>query len=236
MNLIILRDEDFIADNRVRLTDQRFEHIRNIHGAAVGDSIRLGKLNGLMGSGHIEAIDDSSVDIAVSLEQQPPTKLPLTVILALPRPKMIRRLFRTITELGIAELIIINSYKVEKSFWHSPALEPEKVEAYLIAGLQQAKDTKIPKVSFKRLFKPFVEDELPAIVANTTALVAHPGSAQACPHSVDGPITLAIGPEGGFTDYEVNKFVEAGFQGIHLGDRILRVENAVTALTSKLYS
>jgi len=235
VNLIIVFEQDFISANQVVLSDERFEHIRNIHQSEPGNSVRIGQLNGLMGNGIITQINAYSVEISVQLDQQPPTKLPLTLILALPRPKMIRRIFRSISELGIAELIIINSYKVEKSFWKSPALEPDKINSYLIAGLQQAKDTQLPRVSFKRLFKPFIEDELPALLENKRGLVAHPGMGQACPHSIDEPALLAIGPEGGFTDYEAGKFIEAGFEGIHLGERILRVENAIAALSSKLY-
>jgi RsmE family RNA methyltransferase len=235
MNVIILFDQDFTATDTVLLSDERFTHIRNIHRAKVGDTVRVGKLNGLMGHAIIQTISDNAVQLRISLDQPPPAKLPLTVILALPRPKMIRRIFRSISELGINELIIINSYKVEKSFWQSPALDDAKVRSYLIAGLQQAKDTVLPQVSFHRLFKPFIEDELPGILNNRRGLVAHPATGQACPFNQKEAIVLAVGPEGGFTDYEVNKFFDAGCEGVHLGERILRVENALTALTSKLY-
>ena len=56
-----------------------------------------------------------------------------------------------------------------------------------------------------------------------------------CPHLIDDACVLAIGPEGGFIPYEVEKLEEAGFDRIHLGSRILRVETAVTAIVSKLY-
>ncbi len=236
MNLILLFEQDFIANDTVRLTDERFQHIRNIHQSTIGNKVRIGQLNGLIGSGVISALSDTAVEIKTVLNQSPPAKLPLTIILALPRPKMIRRIFRSIAELGVENLIVINSHKVEKSFWKSPVLEQEKIKQYLIAGLQQARDSILPTVSFHRLFKPFVEDELPAIIKNSTALVAHPGIGQSCPHQLDQRITLAIGPEGGFTDYEVSKLLEAGFEGIHLGERILKVENAVSTLIAKLYS
>jgi 16S rRNA (uracil1498-N3)-methyltransferase len=235
MNLIILFDQDFQSPNTVRLSDDRFLHIKNIHQSSAGDTVRVGKLNGLMGTAVIQSISDSGVELFIELSQSPPPKLPLTLVLALPRPKMIRRIFRSICELGIEHLIIINSYKVEKSFWQSPALDDEKIKNYLVTGLQQAKDTMLPSVSFKRLFKPFVEDELPAIIASQRALIAHPSASNPCPNNIDSPCVLAIGPEGGFTDYEVGKFIEAGFENIHLGNRIFRVENAITALTSKLY-
>lgn len=235
MNLILLYDSDFITATSVTLSDDRYQHIRNIHQSKAGDSVRVGKLNGLMGTGIIQSIDQHAVKLTVELDQQPPAKLPLTIILALPRPKMIRRLFRSVAELGVEELIVINSYKVEKSFWLSPALDEQKVQFYLASGLQQAKDTQLPKVTFKRLFKPFVEDELPRLIKDCRGLIAHPGIGQPCPHTIESRSVLAIGPEGGFTDYEVGKFIDVGFEGIHLGERILRVENALTAITSKLY-
>jgi len=235
VNLILLYDTDFIAEKSVKLSDDRYQHIRNIHQSKMGDSVKIGKLNGLMGTGIIQSIDQDGVEMTVEFYQQPPAKLPLKIILALPRPKMIRRLFRSIAELGVEELIVINSYKVEKSFWLSPALDEQKIQFYLASGLQQAKDTVLPKVTFKRLFKPFVEDELPELIKDCRGLIAHPGIGQPCPHAIETRSVLAIGPEGGFTGYEVEKFLAAGFEGIHLGERILRVENALTAITSKLY-
>ena len=236
MNLIILHEDDFIDDNVVRLSDERFLHIRDIHQSASGGSIRVGKLNGLIGNGIIGLLSDTAVEITVTLNQSPPAKLPLTVILSLPRPKMIRGIFRSIAELGVERLIVINSSKVEKSFWKSPVLHQQKIEHYLIAGLQQCRDTVMPTVHFKRLFKPFIEDELPTIIDGSIGLIAHPELGHSCPHNLDQRITLAIGPEGGFTSYEVNKFLVAGFEGIHLGNRIFRVENALSMLIAKLFS
>ncbi|WP_101757716.1 16S rRNA (uracil(1498)-N(3))-methyltransferase [Oceanicoccus sp. KOV_DT_Chl] len=236
MNVILFTDADKTTNNTIVLRDQRHHQILNIHGSQVGDSVKVGELNGLIGSGIIEAIDQHAVTLAVDLYQTPPVKLPLTIILALPRPKMIRRIFRTVAELGVTQLIIINSYKVEKSFWQSPAINEDKVRQYLIDGLQQSKDTVLPGIAFKPRFKPFVEDELPAIIKGTKALLAHPATGQHCPHQLDEAVTLAIGPEGGFTEYEAEKLLAIGFEGIHLGERILKVENALTTLVAKLYS
>jgi RsmE family RNA methyltransferase len=236
MNLIVFEDNDLIGENILRLQNQRFLQIKETHRSTVGDSVRVGQLNGLMGKGIIQSIDEQSVELNVSLDQAPPEKLPLTIVLALPRPKMIRRIFRSCAELGIQRLIVINSYKVEKSFWGSPAIEEHNVRQYLIEGLQQARDTVLPTVEFHQRFKPFVEDTLPDIIKGTLGLVAHPQQGKPCPHQLDKAITLAIGPEGGFTPYEVEKLIEADCEAIHLGERILKVENAVSTLVAKLYS
>lgn len=236
MNLILFTAHELKQGKTLTLDDQRYLQIRDTHRATIGDTVRVGQLNGQMGQATILSLDNTQVILDVTLNQPPPAKLPLIIVLALPRPKMLRRIFRTVAELGISELHIINSAKVEKSFWQSPALKEDKIRRYLMDGLQQAKDTLLPPVHLHRLFKPFVEDQLPDIARDTRQLLAHPNTALACPSEINSPVTLAIGPEGGFTEYEVEKFSASGFEGIHLGPRILRVENAITALASKLYT
>jgi len=236
MNLILLHGDDYIAPQRVRLTGRRCAHIREILDAAPGEQLRVGHVDGLIGVGEVLERGADAIELRVSLTRTPPPKLPLTLILALPRPKMLRRIFRTVAELGVRELILINTYKVEKSYWQSPALEPATMREYLLDGLQQARDTVLPPVKFARLFKPFVEDELPAIVGDGVGLVAHPGVESSCPVALNQNCTLAIGPEGGFTPYEVEKLQQAGLRAVHMGERILRVENALTSLVARLFA
>lgn len=237
MNVILLERSDYIAPSRALLSDRRAQHIREILGANIDEKIKIGDIDGLLGDGYIQSIDDhGTVELTVELNRTPPPKLPLTIILALPRPKMLRRIIRTVAELGVRELILLNTYKVEKSYWQTPVLAPDVIRSYCIDGLQQSVDTILPTVRCEKYFKPFVEDRLPAIAANTTALVAHPGTEMPCPIALSQPCTLAIGPEGGFTAYEIEKLQQAGFEGVHLGARILRVENALTTLVARLFT
>ena len=149
---------------------------------------------------------------------------------------MLRRIIRSVAEFGVRELILLNTYKVEKSYWQTPVLAPEIIRDYLLDGLQQSGDTALPLVRCSQRFKPFVEDQLPQIAENTLGLVAHPGTASPCPVAVNQPCTLAIGPEGGFTPYEIDKLQQAGLQPVNLGRRILRVENALTMLVARLFA
>ncbi|HSC83121.1 MAG TPA: 16S rRNA (uracil(1498)-N(3))-methyltransferase [Pseudomonas sp.] len=235
MNLLLLEEADFVAADRVILQGRRLKHLHEVHRAAAGDSLRVGRLAGLMGSGTIEALSAEQADIRVSFDQPPPAKLPLTLLLALPRPKMLRRVLQTVSAMGVPRLILLNSYRVEKSFWQTPFLEAEAIREQLILGLEQARDTVLPEVIIEKRFKPFAEDRLPALAAGSLGLVGHPGDFPACPRAVDGPVTLAIGPEGGWIPYEVEKLQEAGLQPVQLGARILRVETAVSALLARLF-
>ena len=241
MNVILLEPADFTAADRAYLRDRaddpRARHIREILGADAGAQLRVGAVDGLLGSAEVLVIDAAGVELKVALTESPPTKLPLTLILALPRPKVLRRVLRTVAELGVRELILLNTYKVEKSYWQSPALAADQVRNYFLEGLQQSRDTVLPSIRVEKRFKPFVEDRLPALIAGTRPLVAHPGGdAAACPLALDQPCTLVVGPEGGFIPYEIEKLQQAGFEQIQLGARILRVENALTTLVAKLFS
>ncbi|MDY0267458.1 16S rRNA (uracil(1498)-N(3))-methyltransferase [Trichloromonas sp.] len=235
MNLILLFPEDFVAPDRVLLTGRRLRHVLEVHRAAVGESLCVGEAGGLIGSGRVLRLEESGLEMAVAFEQKPPPPLPVTLLLALPRPKVLKRVLLTVTSLGVKRIVLLNSVRVEKSYWKSPALFGEGLREPLILGLEQARDTVLPEVLLKPLFKPFVEDELPALSAGTICLVAHPPAQLSCPREVSGPVTLAVGPEGGFIPYEIGKLQEAGFVPRALGERILRVETAVVALLARLF-
>ncbi|WP_313027051.1 16S rRNA (uracil(1498)-N(3))-methyltransferase [Pseudomonas lopnurensis] len=235
MNLLLLETADFVAGNRVLLRDRRLTHMREVQRTEIGESLRVGLLGGAMGNGRLLRLDDHEAELEVVFDQPPPAKLPLTLLLALPRPKMLRRVLQTVAAMGVPRLVLLNSYRVEKSFWQTPFLEPAAIREQLILGLEQARDTVLPQVSIEKRFKPFVEDRLPQLAAGSRGLVGHPGDYPACPRALDEPVTLAIGPEGGWIPYEVEKLAAAGLQPVQLGARILRVETAVSALLARLF-
>jgi len=234
VNLLLFTPEERLADDRIALRGRRLAHLVEVHRAREGDEVRVGEVGGLIGRGRILKLAADAALLAVELSEAPPPKLPLRVVLALPRPKMLRRILRSVAEFGVPELHLIHSYRVEKSYWQSPVLEPGAVRQYLLQGLEQARDTVPPTVRCHRRFKPFVEDELPGLVGGGTALVAHPGDHPPCPRRWPGPGVLVIGPEGGFIPYEVDRLREAGCTVVSLGPRILRVENALSAVLGRL--
>ncbi|GAA5525716.1 ribosomal RNA small subunit methyltransferase E [Microbulbifer aestuariivivens] len=235
MNLIILFPDDFTEATRATLTGRRHGHIRQVHRAQPGDTLKVGLLGGAIGRAEVLSIDDHAVQLAVELLDPAPPALPLTVILALPRPKMLKRIIQHVTTLGAKRIYLVNAYRVEKSYWQSPWLEAEKLRELCLLGLEQAVDTQMPTIEIRKRFKPFVEDELGEIAANSRRLVAHPVTDTPCPVDIDEPVTLAVGPEGGFIAYEVEKLQEQGFESVHLGPRILRVETALPVLLGRLF-
>ncbi|WP_020410698.1 16S rRNA (uracil(1498)-N(3))-methyltransferase [Hahella ganghwensis] len=237
MNFLLFSEEELSADGRtlyLSAGDRRAEHLTSVLKPKPQDSLKVGQINGNMGSARIIDITHEGYQLQVDLVSPPPPGLDLTLILALPRPKMMRRVIENIAALGVKHLILLNAYKVEKSYWQTPWLTEDTLRHHCLLGLEQAGDTILPRIELKKLFKPFVEDELPGIIGNRSAWVAHPGSERGIPDT-PASMVLTIGPEGGFTPYEIGKLEEAGCQSFNLGTRILRVETVVPALLGRLY-
>ena len=236
MNLLLLTEADFISETIVRISDERHQHVLEVLQSNPEETLKIGMVNGNIGRGIITEIDTEKFTMTVEFNAAAPPPLPLTLVVALPRPKMIRRILRNVAEFGIKEIYFINSYKVEKSYWQSPALANENVQQYFLDGLAQAGDTIMPTLHLRKRFKPFAEDELPTLIDGRHALLPHPGLGEAFPLGLNQPCCVAIGPEGGFIPYEVEKLLSLGFRGFNLGTRILKVENAISAVTAKLFS
>ncbi len=238
MNLILIHPDE-VRLGQTRLTDHRCDHLRKVLKVRSGDMVRIGIIGGLMGEGLISAISRQEVVLQVRVDTPPPPKLGLALILALPRPIMLKRVLAQATALGVDHIHLVNAGRVEKSFFEASPVKEQGFAPYLINGLEQAVDTILPTVTVHPRFRPFIEDVVPTIPARRK-LIAHPdgghdltGHRQAL-QGEQGMTLLAIGPEGGWLDYEVGRFEEAGFLPFTLGPRILRVDTAVPAIIAQL--
>lgn len=192
-----------------------------------------------MGIGTIRAIDRTRMLLEIKTENTKPLRPEIDLVLALPRPIMLKRLLSQATGMGIARLFLINAARVEKSFFKASILEQENYRRYIYRGLEQAVDTLVPEISIHPRFKPFVKDILPELCCQAShCLLAHPDGrerlTELVPVPLQGRILVAIGPEGGWLDYEVKKFQEQKVQIFNMGKRILRVDTSVTAVLAQL--
>lgn len=235
MNQILLFAEDYISENRVILKERRLRHLLSIVKIKTGDTLRAGDAGGMRGEARVIETGSDYAILETSLNEPPPPALPLTLVMAMPRPKSLRKAIHYSTAMGVKKIYIIRTWRVEKSYFDSPALAGDSLEMEAVLGLEQSRDTIMPDIQVRKLFRPFVEDELPQLSEGTLKLTAHPVADTACPRDVRQPVTLVLGPEGGLIDYEVELLEETGFTTVHIGERILRVENAIPALIGRLY-
>lgn len=236
MNIIILEDHHYITADKARLGGRYFEHVTQILKADIGSRLSIGQLNGNIGHAELCAIGSDWIELQiVELTSPSPPTLPISLILGLPRPRMLQRTLQTIATMGVERLHLIQSSRVEKSFWQTPLLKPLALHEQLVIGLEQGKATQLPEIHFHQRFRPFIEDHTLVNDNPTHKLIAHPGDYPLAASVNGAATTLAIGPEGGFVHNEVEQFCERGFTSVQLGERILRVETAIPVLLAKLF-
>jgi 16S rRNA (uracil1498-N3)-methyltransferase len=229
VNLVLLEPEELAADGTARLVGRRARHVHEVLAATPGDRIRVGVVGGRMGEAEVLAAGGEELLLAPRLDQEPPAPAPLQLLVAMPRPKILRRVLQAAASMGVKRIVLAGSYRVERSYFASPLLAPAALREQLLLGLEHGRDTVLPEVQVRRLFKPLVEDELDALLPAPVRLLAHPAEERplAARPPGAGPAALAIGPEGGFTAYEAGLLEAHGFLPFSLGPRVLRVDAAV---------
>jgi RsmE family RNA methyltransferase len=224
MNLLLLLPEELRPDGIAELTGRRLVHAREVLRAGEGDALRVGVVGGRIGTGQILRLDDRALVLRFEAREEPPPRAGVDLLLALPRPKALRKVLPAVASLGVDRVVLLNAARVEKSFWGASALA--EARALMLLGLEQARDTRLPELLVRERFRPFVEDELDGLVGSVSRLLAHPHAPALAGRPVDR-FALAIGPEGGWVPFELDLLKTYGFTPFSLGPRPLRVEVAV---------
>ncbi|WP_224364389.1 16S rRNA (uracil(1498)-N(3))-methyltransferase [Hyalangium versicolor] len=238
MNLLLLFDEDFLPDGTARLTGRRAQHAREVLRAETGETLRVGRLGGLVGTGEVLENTPGALHLRVSLTDSPPARAAVDLLLAIPRPKALKKVLPAVASLGVDRVVLVNAARVEKSYFDSKVLAPDFIQELLLQGLEQARDTRLPEVLIRERFRPFVEDELDTVFGREPLrLLPHPPARQSLT-TVGIPtaprVVLAIGPDGGWVPFEAELLEAHGFHPFTLGPRILRVETAVPVLLGQV--
>ena len=234
MNLLLVEPHEVVEPGLARVGGRKARHLRAVLGKGPGDTLRVGDLGGGVGLGAIERVERGEAWVRYEARESPPVASPVALVLALPRPPMLRRILGHVTALGVKRLVLLHTARVEKSFWGSHAVQPEAIREQIVLGLEQARDTVMPRVELRRRFRPFVEDELVAWAGDGRRLVAEPSPEAAMATGSAEATTVVVGPEGGLVPFELELLAARGFSPVSLGPRILRVETAVVALVSRL--
>jgi len=239
VNLILLEPGEVGESGDVSLSGTRAAHLLNVLKVAPGHQVRFGVLDGRRGVGDVQSIDGGTIELRCTFEADVPPRPPVDLLLAVPRPKVMRRLWAQIAALGVGQIILTSAERVERFYFDTHVLTPECYRPLLVEGLQQARDTRLPKVSVHRHFKVLVEDTLDGLFGRGLRLVADPVATRpvgaVVRESIDERILLAIGPEGGWNDFEIALLERHGFQPVGAGRRTLRTDTACIALLALVH-
>ena len=245
MNRILFEKGEISSDGTAAFGGERAEHVLRVLHGEVGQILKTGEIGGLIGTGEIVEIAQGAaggeVQIKVKVSHETESLKPwIDLVLAPPRPRVLKRLLPQLSALGVGRIVLVGAKKVEKDFWGATLLKEEIYRPLVVDGLMQS-GTSIPsEMISRRNFRKFLSDELDAMFPDSRRIVAHPyvqkDSARAPGGEENGNrrILLAIGPEGGWTEDEVELLEAKGFSRYSLGARILRTDTATVALIARL--
>ena len=234
----ILFERGEIADGIATCGGVRAEHILKVLHGEVGQTLKTGEVDGLIGTGEIVEIvrGECGPLVRVKVDHSGRGLEPcFDLVLAPPRPRVMKRLMPQLASLGVGTMVLVGAKKVEKDFWGATLLKEENYRPLLVDGLMQSGTSALPRIETRRNFRAFVRDELDAAFPTANRVVAHPyGASMRGASAAAGRLLLAVGPEGGWTDEEVELLESRGFARYSLGRRILRTDTALVALVSRL--
>jgi RsmE family RNA methyltransferase len=239
VNLVILEPGELENSGEVCLSGARAGHLLDVLKVAIGHRVRVGLLDGPCGMATVESMDAGSVGLRCAFDPHLPARPHVDLLLALPRPKVMRRLWAQIAALGVGQIILTNAARVERNYFDTNILAPDRYRPLLIEGLQQARDTRLPAVSIHRQFKVLIEDVLDQQFSDGLRLVADSRASTSVTAAVRGSaaerVLLAVGPEGGWNDFEIDLLERHGFQTVGMGARTLRADTACIALLALVH-
>jgi RsmE family RNA methyltransferase len=234
VNLILLHAAEIAENGVVELTGARAVHIATVLNAEPGQELRIGRIDGPHGTGTVARVDAGRVLLHCRFDASAPVRPQVDLLLALPRPKVMRRLWSQIAALGVGQVILTNAARVERDYFGTHWLDASVYTSLMIEGLQQARDTLLPGVSVHRRFKVLIEDDLDTLYPAGARVAAQPGHettfAGVLAAAPAERILVAVGPEGGWTEFELSLLERHRFRAVGMGPRTLRSDTATIAL------
>jgi RsmE family RNA methyltransferase len=225
MNLIL-----FTAAETVRplpCDDRRAVHLLQVLRRREGDTFDAGLIDGPRGKGTVVAILPEALTLSFAWAAEPPPLDPLILIIGLPRPQTARDILRDATSLGVAAIHFVVTEKGERNYADSTLWTSGEWRRHLIAGAEQAFDTRLPEITHGRTLLEAIATLGPDATRLALDNYDTPRLLSSQPISA-GAIALAFGSERGWSNAERAVLRNAGFSFVHLGSRVLRLETAVT--------
>lgn len=237
MNMNIILFEKNPTNGIIPISDYRAQHILNILKLKKNDYFYMGIINKSQGIARIISIDENEIRIEYSSEETPKA-FPITLIVAQVRPICMKRILREATCLGVKKIIITGAETTEKSYSNAKIWKEEEYKEFLLAGAMQSGQSTIPNVVLVSSVQNAVDSDdsnIKFILDNKGKSVKQFSDIDFLSKTIQN-VSIAIGPERGWTDREREIFQINDYQCIEMGKRIMRTETAVPASLCLLLS
>jgi len=227
VNIILLHPEEIARP--LPKQDPRAEHILKVLRRQIDDTFDVGLINGPRGKATLVAINSDDLELAYTWSAEPPPADPLTLIIGLPRPQTARKILQEAATLGVSAIHFVLTQRGEASYAQSTLWSSGEWRRHVQAGVAQAFCTRIPAVTHGQT----LEATIAALPLDSThlALDNYEATTALSKSNLLGysSVVVALGAERGWAPKERDLLRQTGFTIAHLGERVLRLETAVTA-------
>ncbi len=226
--MIRVYHHESIESNRVTLVGSEAHHLTRVRRVGAGELIILFDGRGGVFEGRVESVDRRQVEVAIlnSIDPRPEPPVILSLATAVPKGDRFDWFVEKATELGVARIIPI---RTERSVVDPRSSKLDRLRNVVIEACKQSGRDRLLEID-----DPIRWIDLIADVSPTEGYIAHPGGASMNFLARPDRVTLAIGPEGGFTDPEVDQAVALGWHRVGLGPNLLRIETAALAASAAI--
>lgn len=222
-----------ISDNRVRIIGQDARHISKILRMKKGDHLDLTDGHGTDYSGIIleASTDQVSVELITKLSSKTESPLKIRVCSGMLKHQKMDEIIKNLTQLGVYEWI---PFFCERSIPSPDAKGLQKqLNRWLTIARESVKQCRRSRVP--EIFTPVEFSDLLDLIAPSDIKIAFWEDSERSLKTLEKEISakgslisILIGPEGGFSNREIEMAQARGVSSFSLGPRILRAENAAT--------
>ncbi len=246
MNLLLIEENEILGEGLVKISDYRFLHLRDILKVEKSQRLKTAVVDKGVGFSEITEIGRDFVEVRLFDICETVEKNQISLLIAIPRPQSIKKILEFSATVGIKEIFFINSRRVEGNFFNSRVLLSDNIKESLFHGMEQGGTYRKPKVSILNNIRPSYINKKKTVEVETFLDKLHGFESKilADLNTRDylsklekkelSNVVIAIGPEGGWLENEVESFHQIGFKSIKLSDYTLRVETAVTYAVAQL--
>jgi 16S rRNA (uracil1498-N3)-methyltransferase len=216
---------------KATLTGSEAHHLTSVLRAVPGDQVTLFDGRGSEALAEVAAVAKRAVELQIlDRRTTDDDRRPVVLGTAVPKGERFRWLVEKTTELGVSRLVPL---RTERSVVHPGRQKLDKLRQTVIAACKQCGINRLMHVDGLLSWEAFVRNE----ISGRCALIGVPGgppvvAGMLSMENADGPVVLAIGPEGDFTEREVQQALDAGAEPVSLGPNVLRVETAGVVLAA----
>jgi len=220
---------DRVFGNQLTLKDQEAHHAARVMRSSVGDVLYVVDGRGNRYRAEVTSIDNKQIDLTI-IDHQTVSRAKTDLILAMGLIKKRQRLEFAVekaVELGATKILLFKSQRTERS-----KVRMDRLEGKALSAMKQSLQAWLPEIKLLPSLDAVMElhREATTWIAHEKADIKDQLPEDAADEDEDA--LLLVGPEGGFTEQEMESALEHDAQKISLGPNRLRTETAAISLLS----